>query len=241
MSKSNESNEYQKILSTIYEECKKISPENENGLDKDKTEEEEDKSTTESQKDNSSKTNSNDSNNEEKEETIDKEIPENHDLVKSTVNEIEKNDDINSNDSSDQYGEEKDSSGVKIKLRSFASLCSDDSSSSGTSKTGNISNEIAGVSVGDIVQHGNIVESDESGMMHLKISSVVGGEDCITGLAVDVDKDSTIQPSSVSDIEQDSNTTENGCSSSKEPEILAITDPKKNEKDNCTDIVRVCF
>ncbi|XP_045139102.1 zinc finger MYM-type protein 3-like isoform X2 [Portunus trituberculatus] len=79
----------------------------------------------------------------------------------------------------------------KIKLRSLASLV-----------------DVAGgddvphpdiPGIGEIVEHGVIIGSEEMDGLQLRISNVVGGEDCITGLTVDEDRDafSSIQISSV--------------------------------------------
>ena len=82
----------------------------------------------------------------------------------------------------------------KIKLRSLASLVDD---AGGDDMPTNSHPDIPGI--GEIVEHGVIIGSDEMDGLQLRISNVVGGEDCITGLTVDEDRDafSSIQISSV--------------------------------------------
>ncbi|XP_063885994.1 zinc finger MYM-type protein 3-like isoform X2 [Scylla paramamosain] len=82
----------------------------------------------------------------------------------------------------------------KIKLRSLASLVD---VGSGDDVPTNSHPDIPGI--GEIVEHGVIIGSDEMDGLQLRISNVVGGEDCITGLTVDEDRDSfsSIQISSV--------------------------------------------
>ncbi|KAL7643453.1 UNVERIFIED_CONTAM: hypothetical protein RMT77_005435 [Armadillidium vulgare] len=115
---------------------------------------------------------------------------------------------LNENGVSDSENKGENKGKLKIKLRSFASLCKDDqtndnSGSENSNQPGVVSNfEVTGVAVGDIVQHNNFVESDESGVMHLKISNVVGGEDSITGLSIDESGDAlaNIQISSITSL-----------------------------------------
>lgn len=82
----------------------------------------------------------------------------------------------------------------RIKLRSLASLVD---VGDGDDVPANSHPEIPGI--GEIVEHGVIIGSDEMDGLQLRISNVVGGEDCITGLTVDEDRDafSSIQISSV--------------------------------------------
>lgn len=91
------------------------------------------------------------------------------------------------------------SEGKRIKLRSLASLVdiSDGDNVSSNPAESSCHKDIP--AIGEIVEHGVIIGSDEMDGLHLRISNVVGGEDCITGLTVDEDRDafSSIQISSV--------------------------------------------
>ncbi|XP_050738796.1 zinc finger MYM-type protein 4-like isoform X3 [Eriocheir sinensis] len=91
------------------------------------------------------------------------------------------------------------SDGKRIKLRSLASLVD---ISGGEDPPANpvVSTSHPDIpAIGEIVEHGVIIGSDEMDGLQLRISNVVGGEDCITGLTVDEDRDSfsSIQISSV--------------------------------------------
>ena len=89
--------------------------------------------------------------------------------------------------------------GKKIKLRSLASLV-DISGGEDVPTNSIVSTSHPDVpGIGEIVEHGVIIGSDEMDGLQLRISNVVGGEDCITGLTVDEDRDSfpSIQISSV--------------------------------------------
>ncbi|KAK3882013.1 hypothetical protein Pcinc_013583 [Petrolisthes cinctipes] len=95
--------------------------------------------------------------------------------------------------------EESSSDGNKrIKLRSLASLVDvgTEDNSGNTPVPGVLPDHPA---IGEIVEHGVIIGSDEMDGLQLRISNVVGGEDCITGLTMDEDRDSfsCIQISSV--------------------------------------------
>lgn len=98
-----------------------------------------------------------------------------------------------------------DSNNKGIKLRSLASLVeketqevrSDDNS---TESTISVATPLAdGPAIGEILEHGEIIGPAEMGGLQLRISNVVGGEDSITGLSTDEDRDAfcNIQISSV--------------------------------------------
>ncbi|KAK7086614.1 hypothetical protein SK128_015285, partial [Halocaridina rubra] len=109
----------------------------------------------------------------------------------------------------DDEGEDDgtESSTKGLKLRSLSSLV--DASSSPSSSVNRdlsiintpgavLSNPEAFGAVGEIVEHKDIFGDSSEGLA-LRISNVVGGEDCITGLAMDDDRDmlSSIQISSI--------------------------------------------
>ncbi|XP_068230197.1 zinc finger MYM-type protein 3 isoform X2 [Palaemon carinicauda] len=105
----------------------------------------------------------------------------------------------------------KDSSGEGnskgLKLRSLASLV--DTSENEAAEVGSdahplksgslVPNPEAFGAIGEIVEHKDMFFDPDAGGLPLRISNVVGGEDCITGLAMDEDRDmfSNIQIASV--------------------------------------------
>ena len=105
-----------------------------------------------------------------------------------------------STDTNDNDLNSKDKeNGPTLKLKSFASLLAEEPSAE--DKKPSLLKSGSEVAIGDIVEHGDFVGSDESGVMHLKISNVVGGEDCITGiLAENDDSFPPIQIASVSSL-----------------------------------------
>lgn len=105
----------------------------------------------------------------------------------------------NDSDLSLPDGKVTSNEGKRIKLRSLASLVDitggDDAPVDSVVSTSQ--SDIP--AIGEIVEHGVIIPSDEMDGLQLRISNVTGGEDCITGLTVDEDRDSfsSIQISSV--------------------------------------------
>lgn len=105
----------------------------------------------------------------------------------------------NDNESSFLDDKSANSEGKRIKLRSLASLV-DINGGEDTSGNPVVSVSHSDIpAIGEIVEHGVIIGSDEMDGLQLRISNVTGGEDCITGLTVDEDRDSfsSIQISSV--------------------------------------------
>ena len=100
-----------------------------------------------------------------------------------------------------------DSNAKGLKLRSLASLvdtsendAASDKSESQPLKSGPVvPNPEAFGAIGEIVEHKDMFFDPDAGGLPLRISNVVGGEDCITGLAMDEDRDvlSSIQIYSV--------------------------------------------
>lgn len=142
--------------------------------------------------------------------------------------------------------EELSSEGNKrIKLRSLASLVD-----VGTEDAG-ANTPVPGVlpdhpSIGEIVEHGVIIGSDEMDGLQLRISNVVGGEDCITGLTMDEDRDSfssiqissvttLIEPMSPEDPNKDTDTGDKPDESEKSKSEAAGED--KSEKTDAPDSV----
>ncbi|KAG7163866.1 Zinc finger MYM-type protein 4-like 2, partial [Homarus americanus] len=111
-------------------------------------------------------------------------------------------DDTNKDDKTsdkNSSGEESNTEGSsrRIKLRSLASLVDTPNEESSNVVISTVHPDVP--AIGEIVEHGVIIGSDEMGGLQLRISNVVGGEDCITGLSLDEDRDSFshIQISSV--------------------------------------------
>lgn len=117
------------------------------------------------------------------------------------------------------------SDGKRIKLRSLASLV-DISGEEDPPANPVVSTSHTDIpAIGEIVEHGVIIGSDEMDGLQLRISNVVGGEDCITGLTVDEDRDSfsSIQISSVTTLiepmsPEDPNKVNDGSKNSQEGE-----------------------
>ncbi|XP_066937169.1 zinc finger MYM-type protein 3 isoform X3 [Macrobrachium rosenbergii] len=127
------------------------------------------------------------------------------DTSKDTNTEDNSKDNAAEDSSKDSTGE---SNSKGLKLRSLASLV--DTSESDSAEVGRsdahplksgslVPNPEAFGAIGEIVEHKDMFFDPDAGGLPLRISNVVGGEDCITGLAMDDDRDmfSSIQIASV--------------------------------------------
>ncbi|XP_042875608.1 zinc finger MYM-type protein 3-like isoform X3 [Penaeus japonicus] len=115
-----------------------------------------------------------------------------------------------------------------IKLRSLASLVEENqeqrSDENSSESTISVATPMAdGPPIGEILEHGEIIGPAEMGGLQLRISNVVGGEDSITGLSTDEDRDAfcNIQISSVTTLmdpmsPEDPNQDKSLCSPEKE-------------------------
>ncbi|KAF2363245.1 Protein of unknown function DUF3504 [Trinorchestia longiramus] len=96
--------------------------------------------------------------------------------------------------------------GTKIKIKALNTLVVGAAGNAPTHMPSNTPSNMSDVTIGDILEHGDFVSSDESGVMHLKISNVMSVDESITGCTVsEDDKDvfANIQIASVTSLLDD--------------------------------------
>ncbi|XP_076051986.1 zinc finger protein without children [Oratosquilla oratoria] len=115
---------------------------------------------------------------------------EEEDGLKQKNEDKDKDDDAEGDKDEGGEKDEQENPRQRVLLRSLTSLMNSDDSTSNTKE-----------GTGDI-EHGDIIGAEEVDGMHLKISSVMSGEDCITGLTFEDETDGfpNIQISSVTSI-----------------------------------------
>ena len=136
-------------------------------------------------------------------------------------------------DKTDDNAQSENGSATKIKVKSLNSLVSSDPKSDQGAA-------MSDFTIGDIVEHGDFVGSDESGVMHLKITNVMSVDESITGCTIpedDKDAFANIQIASVTTLLDDEAPKDKTDKAASAPSQEPVADSSANvEPDNSSSL-----